>query len=358
MRKLNFNAGPAYLPDEVLQQASQAVLAYEDTGLSVVELPHRGKAFRNIIEESKALVKELCDLDDSYEILWLQGGGRLQFCMVPMNFLGDGETAAYMNTGHWSQDAINYARYYGKVDIVASTEANGFTTLPAWPNIAQKDYAYLHLTSNNTIYGTQWHHIPEVQVPLIADMSSDIFSCAKNYNQYDLMYAAAQKNVGIAGATLVIIKKTMLQNIKRQIPPMLNYASQVKENSILNTAPVFAIYTSLLMLRWTKAKGIAAIELENRAKANLLYSELERNQLFSARVNNTAHRSMMNVCFSAINDATELAFLQYCEQHNITGIKGHRALGGFRVSLYNAVSLQMTMQLVKVMQDFEKQYNL
>jgi phosphoserine aminotransferase len=352
-RKLNFNAGPAYLPQTVLQQAADAIMEYEDSGLSVLELPHRGKAFKAIIQECKDLVKELCNLDDSFEVLWLHGGGRLQFCMVPMNFLGENETAAYINTGHWSQDAIKYAGYYGNTQVVASSENQDFNVLPPWPQVIDNDYAYLHLTTNNTIYGTQWHTIPKTQVPLIADMSSDIFYCPRNYNQFDLIYAAAQKNCGIAGATLVIIKKEMLAKIKRQVPPMLNYQDQVRENSILNTSPVFAIYTSLLMLRWTKAQGLSQIGQQNKAKAALLYAELERNNAFTLRVMNPEYRSLMNVCFNGRDEVTEQRFALFCDENNITGIKGHRALGGFRVSLYNAVSLQMTEQLVAALQAFE-----
>ena len=354
-RKLNFNAGPGALPQEVLQQAADAVIDYNNSGLSILEISHRGKAFIEIIEESKQLVKELCGLGDDYEVLWLHGGGRLQFCMVPMNFLGAEDTAGYIDTDHWSAEAIEYAKHYGNVQILASSKEDKYNRLPEWPDHVPGNLSYLHFTTNNTIYGTQWHEIPECKVPLVADMSSDIFSSKRNYTNCDMFYAAAQKNAGPAGATLVAVKKEMLETIKRDLPPMLDYAAQVRENSILNTSPVFAIYTSLLMLRWTKAKGIDAIEKENREKANLLYNEVERNSLFNLLVKKEEDRSLMNVCFTAIDPGTEKSFYKFCEERNIVGIKGHRSAGGFRVSLYNAVTLDATQQLVSTMKAFEQQ---
>jgi phosphoserine aminotransferase len=353
-KKLNFNAGPGALPDEVLQQAADAVIEYNNSGLSILEISHRGKAFEGIIEESKQLVKELCGLNDDYEILWLHGGGRLQFCMVPMNFLAKDETAGFIDTDHWSHEAMEYAKFYGNVQALASSEDQYYNYLPAWPEHIPTHLSYLHFTTNNTIYGTQWHSIPSsCPVPLIADMSSDIFSCRRNYPSCAMFYAAVQKNVGAAGVTLAVVRKDMLQHIKRELPPMLNYKEQAKENSVLNTSPVFAVYTALLMLRWTKARGIDAIEKENKQKADLLYKEIERNSFFNVFVKNEEHRSLMNVCFTAIDPDTEKAFLEFCEGRNIVGVKGHRTIGGFRVSIYNAVTLSAVQQLVAAMQDFE-----
>ena len=348
-RKINFNAGPAALPPKVLQQAADAVREYKNTGLSILELPHRGKEFVDIVAESNTLVRELCGLNDQYEVLWLHGGGRLQFCMVPMNFLSDRDSAGYIDSGHWAEEALEYAAHYGDVQILSSSKENNYSRLPEWPTNIPSQLAYLHFTTNNTICGTQWHHVPNTNVPLIADMSSDIFSRQHDYNRYAMFYAAAQKNLGVAGVALAVIRKDMLARIARDLPPMLDYKAQVKENSILNTANVFGVYTSLLMLRWTKEKGIEAIEKESRKKAKLLYDALDNSTAFSPRVKEHTHRSLMNVCFTANSPDIEKSFLALCEENNITGIKGHRSVGGFRVSLYNTVSYESVERLVQLM---------
>ncbi|MCW3122156.1 MAG: 3-phosphoserine/phosphohydroxythreonine transaminase [Flavipsychrobacter sp.] len=352
-RKLNFNAGPAALPGSVLQEAAAAVHEYKNTGLSILELPHRSKEFADIVAESKQLVKELCGLDDSYEVLWLQGGGRLQFCMVPMNFASEFLSAGYIDSGHWAEEASEYAAYYGDVQVLASSKEQKYNCLPAWPETVSQQLAYLHLTTNNTIYGTQWHKVPNAGVPLIADMSSDILSMQRDYTQYAMFYAAAQKNLGAAGTALAVIRKDMLKRIVRPVAPMLNYNEQVKQNSILNTANVFGVYTSLLMLRWTKEKGIVNIEQENRQKAGMLYDALDNSRIFTPYVMTKAHRSMMNVCFTAKTPEQEKAFVAMCEENNITGIKGHRSVGGFRVSLYNAIPVSSVATLVDIMKQFE-----
>jgi phosphoserine aminotransferase len=351
--KINFNAGPAALPIEVMQQASDAILNYNNTGLSILSIPHRGKLFADILEESKQLVKELCHLNDDYEVLWMHGGGRLQFSMIPMNFLAENDSAGYIDSGYWAHDAIEYAKYYGNVMVLSSSKDKNYTELPPWPTDVPEGLAYLHFTTNNTIFGTQWKNIPKMNVPLIADMSSDIFSKHINYTNCDMFYAVAQKNIGAVGATLVVVKKDMLNRIVRDLPPMLNYRAHAKHNSILNTSPIFAIYTALLMLRWTKQKGIDTIERENDQKAEALYAELHRNSLFQCDVK-LADRSMMNVCFKAVKPEHEEAFVQFCEQRSITGIKGHRSAGAFRVSLYNAITIKDVEQLIAVMQEFEK----
>jgi phosphoserine aminotransferase len=352
---INFNAGPAALPQEVLQQAAQAVLNYDDTGMSILSIPHRGKHFNAILEESKALVKELCELTDDYEVLWMHGGGRLQFAMMPMNFLGDGQVAGYIDSGAWSADAIKHAEYYGKVSVLSSSKNDNYVHLPQWPNHIPSELAYLHITTNNTIYGTQCNDIPQVNVPLIADMSSDIFSKKINYNNCAAFYAVAQKNIGPAGATLVVLRKDLLQRITRALPPMLDYREHVSKKSVLNTPPVFPIYVSLLTLRWLKNKGLETIARDNKIKAGLLYDEIARNALFSTQIK-ADYRSMMSVVFHAKGEETENAFLAFCDQHGILNIKGHRSVSGFRASLYNAITIQDVQHLVAVMQEFEKNY--
>ncbi|MCB0699202.1 MAG: 3-phosphoserine/phosphohydroxythreonine transaminase [Chitinophagales bacterium] len=355
-RVINFNAGPATLPPEVLKEASDAIIDYAGTGTSILSIPHRGKHFDAILEESKALVKELCELDDDYEVLWMQGGGRLQFAMVPMNFLGKDDTAGYIDSGRWSADAIKNALHYGKVNVLSSSKDENYTQLPEWPKKIPNDLAYLHITTNNTIHGTQLKKIPSTDVPLIADLSSDIFSRQIKYNRFSLFYAVAQKNIGPAGATLVVVKKKMLKRVARTLPPILDYRQHVDKNSVLNTPPVFSIYVSLLTLRWIKAKGIAAIEAENERKAALLYDEIKRNALFSSAIKKS-DRSTMNVCFETVNEETVLLFVKYAEENGIINIKGHRKRGGLRVSLYNGISLSDVQYLVAVMQQFEQNLN-
>lgn len=352
---INFNAGPAALPVEVLQQASEAVIDYNRSGLSILEIPHRGKLFDDILEESKQLVKELCGLGDDYEVLWLQGGGRMQFAMIPMNFLAENATAGYVDSGHWSTEAMEYAAYYGKVKMLATSKADNYTHLPEWPSLADEKLSYVHFTSNNTIYGTQWPEIPRSDRPLISDMSSDIFSCRRDYTNCALFYAVAQKNLGAVGNTLVAIRKDMTERIVRPIPPMLSFKEQVAKKSVLNTAPVFPIYVSLLMLRWIMAKGIDAIEADTNEKASLLYNELDRNNLFTGIVKKE-DRSKMNIVFLGKDKIVEQQFLAFCEENDITGIAGHRSVGAFRVSLYNAISVANVKTLVSLMQDFEKNY--
>lgn len=349
---INLNSGPAALPQEVLRQASEAVLDYNGTGVSVLSIPHRGKDFNAILDESKQLVRELSGLNDDYEILWMHGGGRLQFAMIPMNFLGGNETAGYIDSGSWSADAIRHAEYYGNVQVLSSSKERGYQQLPDWPKNVPANLAYLHMTTNNTIYGTQWTNVPKVDVPLVADMSSDIFSKRVSYTNCALFYAVAQKNIGPAGATLVVLRKDMLQRISRNLPPMLNYAEHVAKKSVLNTPPVFPIYVSLLTLRWIKEKGIDNIEAENKIKATLLYDEIERNPLFSTPVKKE-DRSIMNICFRAVDEETEQLFLDFCEASGIVNIKGHRSVGGFRASLYNAITIEDVKCVVAVMQEFE-----
>ncbi len=355
-RKLNFNAGPAELPGEVLHELAKATHYYKKTGLSILELPHRSPEFLDIIEESKSLVRELCGISTDYEVVWLHGGGRMQFCMVPMNFLATGKTSAYLESGQWAQEALEYARYYGAATIAASSRDQAFYRLPDWPADLPAETAYLHITTNNTIHGTQWRHIPATTAPLIADMSSDILSRRHDYSRYAMFYATAQKNLGVAGVALAVIHKSMLTNIARPLPPILSYKEQVRQNSVVNTANVYGIYTALLMLRWIKEKGIDNLERDNLAKAAMLYNLLDSSKVFKPCVKEVAHRSTMNICFTAATKELERTFLQLCDRNNITGIAGHRSTGGFRVSNYNAISVDDVAVLADLMKQFDARH--
>ena len=347
----NFNAGPSILPKEVFQQASEAVLNYNDTGLSILEIGHRTTAFQAIMDEARALVKELMQLDADKEVLFLHGGASTQFMQVPMNLLGDKESAAYADTGVWGIKAIKEAKLFGKVDVVCSGKESNYTVIPkdfAIPN----DANYFHITTNNTIYGSQWQKIPSVSIPLVGDMSSDIFSRVINFNAFDLIYAGAQKNMGPAGVNLVVVNKNILGKIKRAIPTIMDYRNHITEGSMLNTPPVFAIFVCMLTLRWLKALGgVAAIEILNNAKAALLYEEIDNNPLFLGTVIKE-DRSKMNVCFVMKDTNLEEAFLAFTKTKNIVGIKGHRLVGGFRASLYNAMPISSVEVLVQTMKEF------
>jgi phosphoserine aminotransferase len=348
---LNFDAGPASLPKEVLAQAAEAIVNYNQSGLSILEIPHRGAAFAAILAEANALVKSLLQLDDDYEVLWLQGGGRLQFAMLPMNFLGDNEKAGYIDSGHWAAEALKNAQLYGTPIVVASSKEDHYSHIPHYDAIPQ-DLQYLHITTNNTIYGTQFPTIPNTKVPLVADMSSELFSRTLDYKQFSLIYAVAQKNIGPAGVTLVIARKEFIKQTKRVLPEILSYQVVAEHDSLLNTPPVFAIYTSLLMLRWIKGIGLDNLDKMNRRKAALLYDAIDNSKLFYG-VAEKESRSLMNVCFRAYDEAHTAAFIAYAQQHHIVGIKGHRSVGGFRASLYNAISEADVAKLITVMQAFE-----
>jgi phosphoserine aminotransferase len=348
---INFDAGPAALPKEVLQQAAEAILNYDNSGLSILEIPHRGKLFEEILQEANALVKELLGLDQDYDVLWLQGGGRLQFSMVPMNFLGVGEKAGYIESGHWASEALRNAKLYGETEVLGSSKADSFTYIPEWGAIPE-DLNYLHFTSNNTIYGTQFFNFPETEVPLVVDMSSELFSRKLDYNKFSLIYAVAQKNIGPAGVTLVAIRKSLLDQQKRELPEILSYREMAKNNSLLNTPPVFPIYCSLLTLRWVKAIGIDAMDKRNKEKARLLYDVIDSSSVFYG-VAQKEYRSHMNACFRAHHDEHTQAFLDFAKERNIVGIKGHRSVGGFRASMYNAISIEDVQQLVSAMKAFE-----
>jgi len=351
MKIHNFSAGPSILPEEVFEKSANAVINFEGTGLSILEISHRSKQFIEAIEEAEMLVAELLGLPSNYKSIFLSGGASSQFFMVPMNLLPSDGQAAYINTGTWSTKAIFEAQKFGKINIVASSEDKNFSYIPRkWASVENNQY--LHITSNNTIFGTQFHDFPEVGVPLVGDMSSDIFSRPLPLQKFDLIYAGAQKNMGPAGTTLVIVNQEALGKTNRDIPSMLDYRQHIKNNSSYNTPPVFPIYVSLLVMRWLKSRGgVATIEESNRQKANLLYEEIDSNPLFygtAARED----RSMMNVCFLLKEEELTSEFMKLAIDAGISGIKGHRSVGGFRASIYNALPIESVEVLVDVMRHF------
>ncbi len=351
----NFNGGPSILPKTVFEQAARAILDYNNTGLSILELGHRTPTFQAVMDEAQALLKELMQLDTDHEVLFLHGGASTQFMQVPMNLLDDKETAAYADTGVWSSKAIKEAKIFGKAEVVCSGKENNYTAIPkdfAVPN----DAKYFHITTNNTIYGSQWQKIPSTSNIMVADMSSDILSRQLDFNAFGLIYAGAQKNIGAAGVNVVVVNKNILGKIKRNIPTIMDYRNHIKEGSMLNTPPVFAVYVCLLTLRWLKTQGgVAAIEKINNQKAALLYAEIDTNPLFKGTIV-AEDRSKMNVCF-VMNDTTlQESFLNFAKENDIVGIKGHRLTGGFRASLYNAMPISSVQVLVDVMKAFAQKY--
>ncbi|CAN5872445.1 3-phosphoserine/phosphohydroxythreonine transaminase [soil metagenome] len=352
----NFNAGPSILPAEVFKQASDAVLDFNGTGLSILELGHRTPEFTAVMEEARGLVKTLMNLDADHEVLFLHGGASTQFMQVPMNLLDAKDSAAYLDTGVWSSKAIKEAKLFGRPEIVCSSKDKNYSYIPkdfAVPN----DAKYLHITTNNTIYGTQWQSIPRTSNPMVADMSSDVLSRVLDFNSFDLIYAGAQKNIGAAGVNLVVVNKNLLGKIKRPIPTIMDYRNHISEDSMLNTPPVFAVYVCLLTLRWLKSQGgVAAIEKKNIEKAALLYEAIDNNPLFTGTVAKE-DRSKMNVCFVMNDPAQEAAFLSYSKASGIVGIKGHRLVGGFRASLYNALPLSSVQVLTHAMKHFAATVN-
>ncbi|WP_295649579.1 3-phosphoserine/phosphohydroxythreonine transaminase [uncultured Mucilaginibacter sp.] len=349
--KHNFGAGPGILPHEVLKQAAAAVVDFNGIGLSILEISHRSPEFEAVLDEAVRLVKELFNVPEGYSVLFLQGGASTQFAMVPYNLLPSDGKAAYVESGVWANKALKEAKYFGGVEVIATAKEDNFKHIPKDFEVPA-DAAYLHLTSNNTIYGTQLHSFPKSSIPVVCDMSSDIFSRQINVADFGLIYAGAQKNMGPAGTTLVIVKNDILGKVDRKIPAMLNYQTQIEGGSMYNTPPVFAIYVSMLTLQWLKAKGgVPAIEKENNAKAKALYQEIDRNPLFKG-VCVPEDRSAMNVCFVTENPEHEKPFLKLCEQKEIVGIKGHRSAGGFRASIYNALPITSVHVLIDAMQEF------
>ncbi len=351
----NFNAGPSILPKEVFEQASQAILNYNNTGLSILEIGHRTPLFQEVMNEAIALIRELMQLDADHEVLFLHGGASTQFFQVPMNLLDEGESAAYLDCGVWGTKAIKEARLFGNVITVASSKDRNYTYIPRGYAIPS-DSKYFHFTTNNTIEGTQMHALPDTRVPLIADMSSDILSRTMDFNRFSLIYAGAQKNIGAAGVNLVIVNKNMLGHVKRKLPSMMDYQLHIANGSMLNTPPVFAVYVCMLTLRWLKQQGgVVAIEKVNNKKAALLYDTLDSLPVFKPTVNKE-DRSKMNVVFVMDNPDLEKDFLERSKKEGMVGIRGHRSVGGFRVSLYNALPLRSVEALTEMMKDFALQH--
>lgn len=348
----NFNAGPSILPREVFEQASEAVINFKNTGLSILEIGHRTPLFESVMEEARSLVRELMNLDSDHEVLFLHGGATTQFMQVPMNLLNENDIAAYTDTGTWAVKAIKEAKLFGHVEIAGSSKDNNYTRIPGNLSVAQTA-AYLHITTNETIAGTQWHNLPyNCGVPVVADMSSDILSRSLDFNKFDLIYAGAQKNMGAAGVNLVVVNKNILGKVNRTIPTILDYRNHIKEGSMLNTPPVFAVYVAMLTLRWLKNKGgVAAIEKANDAKAKLFYDTLDSLPLFKGPVA-IEDRSKMNAVFIMDDAALEKEFLELCKNEGMIGIKGHRSVGGFRVSMYNALTIESVQAITELMKEF------
>lgn len=348
----NFNSGPSILPREVFQQASEAILNYNNSGLSILEIGHRTQQFEEVLHEAQALVKELMQLNDAKQVLFLHGGASTQFFQVPMNLLADNAKAAYLDCGTWGLKAIKEAKLYGTVDVVASSKDRNYSYIPKGYTIPE-DAAYFHYTTNNTIEGTQMHGIPETEIPLVADMSSDILSMGLDFNRFSLIYAGAQKNIGAAGVNLLIVDENILGKSGRALPSMMDYREHIKNGSMLNTPPVFAVYVCMLTLRWLKAKGgIAGIEGINAQKAKLVYDTLDANAgLFQAPVPKE-DRSWMNVVFRIDDAGAEKEFKQLCLDNGMYGFTGHRSVGGFRLSLYNALAMESVVAITDLMQSF------
>lgn len=353
MKKHNFSAGPCILPQSVLKQASNAVLNFNDLNLSLLEISHRSKDFVEVMETARSLALEHLGLQNQgYHALFLQGGASMQFLITAYNLLEN--KAAYLNTGTWSDKAIKEAKMLGEVVEVASSKSDGFNFIPKNYTIP-KDIDYFHCTSNNTIYGTQMDGFPTTDVPLICDMSSDIFSRQLDFSKFSLIYAGAQKNMGPAGATLVVVKEDVLGKVTRAIPSMLNYRVMINKDSMFNTPPVFAVYVSMLTLQWLKELGgISEIEKVNKQKAALLYTEIDRNPLFKGYVANKEDRSVMNATFNIVNEQLKETFDSQVKAAGISGINGHRSVGGYRASMYNALTLESVQVLVDVMQEVER----
>jgi len=350
-KKHNFFAGPAILPASVLKQATEATVDFEGMGLSILEISHRSKQFVAVMDEAISLTKELLGLDENYEVLFLTGGASSQFYMAPMNLLPQDGTACYTNTGTWSDKAIKEAKLFGNVNVLASSKESNYTSIPKDYEIPA-DATYFHMTSNNTVFGTQHHAFPETNVPIVCDMSSEIFSRPIDISKFGIIYCGAQKNMGPAGVTLVIVNKNLLGKTGRPIPSMLDYNTHIAKGSMFNTPPVFPIYVSMLTMRWVKENGgVAAMATKNEAKAELLYNEIDSNPLFEGTTA-VEDRSLMNATFKMKDTAMEEAFLADCATADCVGIKGHRSVGGFRASIYNAMPIESVQVLVDVMKNF------
>jgi len=354
MKKHNFYAGPSILPQYTNEKVIEAIKDFAGTGLSIMEVSHRSKEFVAVMDSAIAMIKEILDVPSGYSVIFLGGGASLQFTMVPMNLLE--KKAAYVNTGEWAGKALKEAKLYGEVVEVASSKDKNFNYLPKNYSVPE-DADYLHITTNNTIFGTELKKDLDVKIPLVADMSSDIFSRPVDISKYSLIYGGAQKNLAPAGVTFIIIKDSILGKVTRPIPTMLNYKTHIEKESMFNTPPVLPVFAACKTLEWLKSKGgVKEMQKINNAKAKLLYDEIERNKLFEATVKDPEDRSIMNVCFVMSENYKELEkdFSAYAKSQGMIGIEGHRSVGGFRASIYNAMPIESVEALVKTMKDFEK----
>lgn len=353
MKKHNFYAGPSIMPQHTIEKTAEAIRDLDGIGLSLMEISHRSKEFEGIMEEAQQLFKDLLNIPDGYHVLFMGGGASTQFLMVPYNLFK--KKAAYLNTGNWAKKAIKEAKFFGEVDVVASSEDKNFTYIPRDYKVPQ-DADYFHITTNNTIYGTEIKEDMDVNIPLVADMSSDILSRPMDVSKYDIIYGGAQKNLAPAGVTFAIVKEDILGHVGRDIPTMMDYQTHIKKSSMFNTPPVVPIYAALQTLKWLKGLGgMEAIQKINHEKADMLYSEIERNKLFIPTVENEADRSVMNVTFVMKDEYKDLEqeFFNFASEKGMIGIKGHRSVGGFRASIYNALPKESVKALVEVMQEFE-----
>ncbi len=355
----NFNAGPAALPLPVLEEIQKSFLNFEGSGMSVTEISHRSSHFDKVINEAVERARRLLNLDERYHVLFIQGGASLQFAMIPMNFLKDGETADYINTGTWSQKAIKEAQIQNKsIHVAASSEDKNFSYIPKDIQFSQNP-SFVHLTSNNTIKGTQWYEFPDTHgVPILADMSSDIFSKPLDMEKFGMIYAGAQKNLGPSGTCMVIIRDDMLEKVDDSLPSMLKYSTYAAKNSMYNTPPCFGVYTICLVLKWIEEEmgGLAQIEAHNISKADLLYDFLDASSFYSTTAEKYS-RSLMNVTFRLPSEDLEKAFVEKATSQGLGGLKGHRSVGGCRASIYNAATMESIQALVQFMDIFEKENN-
>jgi phosphoserine aminotransferase len=355
MKMHNFNSGPAILPQEVLEQAAEAVLNFNNLNLSILEIGHRTSWFGEVITEARSLVKELMQLGDEHEVLFLHGGATTQFMQVPMNLLDNGDTAAYCDNGVWGSKAIKEAKLFGNVNVVASSKDKNHSYIVKNFKVPA-DSKYLHITTNNTVEGTQWHQFPNTNVPLVADMSSDIFSRPLDFSKFALIYAGAQKNMGAAGVNLLVVRKDTLGKVKRAIPSIMDYRNHIEAGSLLNTPPVFAVYVAMLTLRWIKKEGgLKAMQRRSEERANLFYNTLDKLPIFTPMVAKE-DRSLMNATFTIKDAELEKAFLNLCKENGMIGVKGYRTVGGLRVSMYNALPLNSVQAICDLMKEFNERH--
>jgi phosphoserine aminotransferase len=356
-RVFNFNPGPATLPLEVVEEASRGMLEFNNLGMSIMEISHRSKDFEKVIQEAAADLKELLGLDDRFRVAFMGGGASLQFAMIPMNFLREDGCADYIDTGEWASKAIKEAKLFGKVNVVGSSADKKFSYIPDWKDLAfTPGAAYVHVTSNNTIEGTEFHEFPKTGgLPLIVDMSSDLLARRLDHTQFALIYAGAQKNVGPAGVTIAVVRDDLLAKVKDKLPSMLSYKTHIEKESLYNTPPAFAIYVVGLVMKWVKKEGgVAAIEQRNREKAGLLYDAIDSMPAFYKGTVEKGSRSLMNVTFRLPSEALEEAFVKEAKARELVGLKGHRSVGGIRASLYNALPVEGVRALLELMKDFAK----